>query len=261
MSVPNEVKIDLAEGFSHLPQAPIVEAVIEIQTLGAGQWEENSVRIQLETKLPEYAFLDSQREFKYELKLRAEQPSEQNLQDLGWKGLRFRSKDQHYIAQFNRTGFVLSRLQPYETWEKLFQEAMRLWGFYLEVSDATELRRLGVRFINRIGLPGHEVKFEDYIQPAPEPPKKLNLPFHMFIHHDTLAVPGYPYAINVVRTIQPPNDPGSEGVALLLDIDVFTLPGVELQMDALEECLAEMRWLKNKVFFGSITTKALENFK
>jgi uncharacterized protein (TIGR04255 family) len=85
------------------------------------------------------------------------------------------------------------------------------------------------------------------------------LPFHGFMHHDVLAVPGHPYAINVIRTIQTP--PNTDASAVILDIDVFTLQPFQFREAILEERLPEMRWLKNKVFFGSVTPKALESFK
>jgi uncharacterized protein (TIGR04255 family) len=89
----------------------------------------------------------------------------------------------------------------------------------------------------------------------------LDLPFQGFMHHDTLAVPEHPYAMNVIRTIQPPQANGHAGTALILDIDVFTTQGFELDDEILRRRLLEMRWLKNKAFFGSITEKALEMFR
>ena len=69
------------------------------------------------------------------------------------------------------------------------------------------------------------------------------------MHKDTLAVPGHPYAVNVIRTIQQLFGSGVEsGVALILDIDVVTTQGFDLGETLLEPRLLEMRWLKNKVF-------------
>jgi len=175
--------------------------------------------------------------------------------------VRFHSADERHLAQFNRDGFVFSRLPPYQNWEQLRTEAMRLWRMHTELARPTEAQRVGLRYINRIVLPMQEVRFEDYIQPHAEPPRGLDLPFHGFFHQDILAVPDYAYAITVVRTIQPPQDPRAQGLGLILDIDVFTTQPVELREGVLEARLAEMRWLKNKVFFGSITQKALETFR
>jgi uncharacterized protein (TIGR04255 family) len=75
-------------------------------------------------------------------------------------------------------------------------------------------------------------------------------------------VPGKSYVVNIVKTIQPPADDKLSGVALILDIDVLTTQDYEID-DVLElkQHLLEMQWLKNKVFFGSLTDKSLALFK
>jgi uncharacterized protein (TIGR04255 family) len=74
-------------------------------------------------------------------------------------------------------------------------------------------------------------------------------------------VPGYPYVLNIVKTVQPPHGSGSDGGALILDIDVFTTKPFEHRPADIEKHLAEMRWLKNKVFYSSLTKEALEGLK
>ena len=255
-----EIKID--EAFEHFPKAPIVEAVIDIRTRAMAEFEESSVRTFLETKLNGYAFLDSQREFRHQLQVKIGNPPSQKFDDLGLKGVRFRSADEKHIAQFNRDGLVFSRMPFYTDWQQLAEEGLKLWTVFKELAQPGEIRRIGLRFINRLVLPEGELKFEDYMQPAPAPPEGMDLPFKNFMHRDMLAVPGHPYAITVIRTIQAPPHSGGPGVALILDIDVSTIQEFELLDDTkLKNCLNEMRWLKNKVFFGSITEKARETFR
>ena len=261
MSTLQAVDIKPEEKFENLPRAPIVEAVIEIRARATKALEETSLRTAIEPKLAGYVFLDSLREFHGEVKFEGGKPPIQKVSDAGWKGVRFRSSDEKHIAQFNRDGFVFSRLEPYLTWEELESEGKRLWNIYKDLAQPVEIQRLGLRFINRIKLPPGELLFEDYIQPAPSSPHGLELPFHGFMHKDTLGVPGHPYAINVIRTIQQLNGGVDGGVALILDIDVFTTQGFDLDNTVLQRRLLEMRWLKNKVFFGSITAKALEMFR
>ena len=261
MSTLQAVDIKPEEKFENLPRAPIVEAVIEIRARATKALEETSLRAAIEPKLAGYVFFDSLREFHSEVKLEGGKPPVQKVSDAGWKGVRFRSSDEKHIAQFNRDGFVFSRLEPYLTWEELESEGKRLWNIYKDFAQPVEIQRLGLRFINRIKLPPGELLFEDYIQPAPSSPHGLELPFHGFMHKDTLGVPGHPYAINVIRTIQQLNSGVDGGVALILDIDVFTTQGFDLENTVLQRRLLEMRWLKNKVFFGSITAKALEMFR
>jgi len=261
MSTLQAVDIKPEEKFENLPRAPIVEAVIEIRARATKSLEETSLRTAIEPTLAGYVFLDSLREFHSEVKVEGGKPPIQKVSDAGWKGVRFRSSDEKHIAQFNRDGFVFSRLEPYLTWEELESEGKRLWNIYRDFAQPVEIQRLGLRFINRIKLPPGERLFEDYIQPAPSSPDGLELPFHGFMHKDTLGVPGHPYAINVIRTIQQVNGGVDGGVALIVDIDVFTTQGFDLDNLVLQRRLLEMRWLKNKVFFGSITAKALEMFR
>jgi uncharacterized protein (TIGR04255 family) len=261
MSTPATVDIKTDEIFENLPRAPIVEAVIEIRARATKTLEESSLRSTLEPRLADYVFLDSLREYQGEVKLEGGKLPSQKVQDLGWKGVRFRSSDQKHITQFNRDGFVFSRLEPYLTWEQLYEESQKLWKIYKELAEPVEIQRIGLRFINRIKLPPGELAFEDFIQPAPSTPQGLDLPFHGFMHHDTLAVPEHPYAINVIRTIQRPSGNVDGGIAVILDIDVFTTHGFDLDETLLSRRFLEMRWLKNKVFFGSITKKALEMFR
>lgn len=255
------LKIDVAESFQHLEHAPIVEAVIEIRTRVESPWEESALREQLKAKLPSYPKIISQSEFRHELKVKAGQPPEQTFHDLGWKGLRLQSADDHYIAQFTRDGFVFSRLQPYESWDQFKEEAMRLWKVHAELAKSLEVQRLGVRFINRITLPVGEVRLDDYLRVPPQPPGELDLQIMGFFHQDNLLVTGHPYAINIVKTVQPPQESGSDGGGLILDIDVFTTKPFEQRTNAIDKHLAEMRWLKNKVFYSSLTKGALESLK
>lgn len=261
MSAPGIVDIKIKETFEHLPSAPIVEAVIEIRARATRALEESSFRSALEPRLSGYGFLDSLRGFQGEVRIEGGKPPVQQVSELGWMGLRFRSTDGKHIAQFKRDGFVFSRLEPYVTWEQLYGESERLWVVYKELAQPSEAQRLGLRYINRIKLPPAELAFEDYIQPAPSTPHKLDLPFEGFMHYDTLAVPGHPFAINIIRTVQRPSGTVDVGVALVLDIDVFTTQSLDVDDGFFRQRLLEMRWLKNKLFFGSITQKALDMFR
>lgn len=263
MNTMTKLAVNINESFQHLPHAPIVEAVIDIRARPAAALEEAMLKPQLEAKLSGYQFLDSMQhiQIQHEVSLKGGAPVSPIIRELGWKGLRFQSGNKKHIAQFNRDGFVFSRLEPYENWEQLYEEGMRLWSMYIELAQPIEAHRIGLRYINRIQLPPDELRFEDYLQPAAQPPKGLDVPFHGFLHQDTLAVPDHPYAINVIRTIQPQGAPGVQGLSLILDIDAFTTQGFELDEGALKLRLLEMRWLKNKVFFGSVTPNALKLFQ
>lgn len=255
----SSVAINLGESFPHLPGAPIVEAVIEIRARAQTPWDEPAISAWLTSRLPDYPTMHAQNEFRFEF-LKRPGVAEQTHRDLGLKGLRFESADKLHVAQLNRDGFVFSRLQPYDCWHKFQGEALRLWNIHAELAKPLEIERLGLRFINRINVPMEGVRLKDYLQAPPCAPLGMSLPITGFLHQATLTVPGHPYLINLIQTLQPQIDE-SGAIGLIVDIDVGTIDPFPLEGAALEQRLAEMRWLKNKAFFGCITDKALERFQ
>ncbi|MBI3868429.1 MAG: TIGR04255 family protein [Verrucomicrobia bacterium] len=247
------IEIRTEETFQHLSRAPIVEAAIDIRARATVELEEAPVREQLESQLAEYTFLDSQRELQLESTFTAGKPQGQTVKDLGWQAVRFQSRDAKHIVQVSKNGLVFSRLAPYTDWAHFLGEWLLMWNLFKTVGQPAAIHRIGLRFINRIQLTEGEVKIDDYLNPAPAAPCGFDLPFRGFFQHDVLGVPGHPYAMNVVRAIQPAT-PGT-GPGIILDIDVFTVDDAQLEDRNLSTSLAEMRWLKNKVFFGSITEK------
>jgi uncharacterized protein (TIGR04255 family) len=255
------LKIDFNERFEHLKNAPIVEAVVSIHARPERQLEEKELLRLLGAKLPDYPTSVSQNESSVTFQMTKDGPAAPAGQILSWKGIRFQSADNLHLAQFNKDGFVFSRLAPYAEWDQLSSEALRLLAIYVEVAQPREIQRIGLRFVNRFAMPAGENEFEKYIRPHPESPVGLELPFAGFFHQDSFAVPGLPYGINIVRTIQQPMPPHLPGVGLIIDTDVFTSVPFEFDLERTKRHLAEMRWLKNKVFFGSITGKSVELFK
>ena len=253
--------IDVDEKFPALPHAPSVEAIIDIRVTPENRPDEESLKNFVQKKFCDYQFRDSQREIQYQVTVSPNQPPNQTIQDRGWKGLRFQSKDQKYIAQFNRDGFTLSRLEPYQSWNPFQAEAMRLWDGYVEFVKPGQIHRVGLRYVNRIQLPAGEFNFEDYLDVAGSTPKILDFPISGFMHQDSVVVPNNPYAINIIKTIQPPNLMAAIGLGLILDIDVFTTQPFDYEDIRLKSHLAEMRWLKNKVFFGAIKPKSERMFE
>jgi uncharacterized protein (TIGR04255 family) len=251
------VHIDVDHEFPHLSRAPIVEAVIAIGARPTVNWEEATIRPLATEKLTDYVFQSSQREYQLEAKMAAGKPPSQELRDLGWKGLRYTTTDKKRVIQFNRDGFAFSRLQPYGNWAELREEALRLWAVFVQIAAPTGVGRIGVRYINRIGLPAGEQDISNYVVPAPQPPPTVDLKLRSFIHHDVLEAPGYPYHVRVVKTLQ---EEEKKGCFLIFDIDVFTDEKLSIDDQMIRKHLEEMRWLKNSVFFSSITAKARMEF-
>jgi uncharacterized protein (TIGR04255 family) len=70
-------------------------------------------------------------------------------------------------------------------------------------------------------------------------------------------VPETAYRVNLIKTVQMV----PAGIGLILDIDVFVQNKLEYNEQQIKKSLDEMRWVKNKIFFSSITKKALGKLK
>jgi uncharacterized protein (TIGR04255 family) len=73
-------------------------------------------------------------------------------------------------------------------------------------------------------------------------------------------VPGHPFGVQVIQTIQPVPGPVKE-VGLILDIDAFTMSPFDFSIEGLKNRLSQLRWLKNKAFFGSFKQETMERFR
>lgn len=257
----SDFKIDTSEKFEHLSRAPILEALIDIRARSSVPWDRDFVRSALQPQLPDYpGGQDLQIKMSEFLITPDKPPTAQERID--WAGLRFVSDQKLQIADFGRDGFTFHRLRPYEKWENLQSEALRLWSIHADLAKPQEIQRVGLRFINRIDIPPHEIKLEDYINPFPSTPIGLDIPFGAFLHIDTLQSPAYPYATKITKTIQAAQPPGMPVGGIILDIDVVTIqPLPSVDNGLIRDRLAEMRWLKNKAFFGSITDKVRQDCK
>ena len=253
-----EFQLDLTETFPRLPASPVVEAVLHWHARAGKTILGDELRKQLGERLPEYPEYRPQHQLELQAQFTADGSSTQVRPD-NWHGFRLTSRDRLQIVQFTRDGIVFSRLAPYDNWDAFAAEGRRLWRVFVQLAEPSEVQRLGVRFINRI-LP---VKLADVGHHLASPPKclePLGLPMSGFLYQSLHDVPAEPFQINVVQTLQPPAPPQPGGFGLILDIDVFTTRAFLPVDDILGEHLAKMRWLKNKVFFGLMSKRAIKSF-
>ena len=252
----NGFEIDLSESFEHLPNAPIVEAVIHWRATAEKKLEPDALLEQLKAKLPGYPNSQRQQEIGVGAEIGPEGAAIH--QHHNWHGFRFADANELHVAQFTRNGFVFSQRKPYEDWDEFKAEAKRLWQLYCELAEPSEVQRLGVRFINRI-VSVEPNQLAELLAIPPRSSDSMELPLKGFIHQTTFDIPEHPYNLNVIQTIQPPGPPETDSFSLILDLDVFTTRPI--QFDEIDWRLLQMQWIKNKAFFSFVTKTALVRFR
>jgi len=244
-------QFDASESFPHLAAAPIVEAVIHWQARAARWQGEEELREQLSELLPGFPECHPQQLIELHPEMAGE-GSEPWIRRDKWHGFRLVSQDKLSIVQFTRDGIAVSRLTPYQSWDVFSADAWGLWRIFADMTQPSEVQRLGVRFINRIVLRRRE-EVQDILTSPPECLEDIGLPTVGFLYQSRHSVPDTPMEINVVRTIQPPAPDKPNEFGLILDIDAGTTQPFACDNATLKEKLETMHWLKNKVFFSLLS--------
>ncbi len=134
----------------HLPHAPIKEALIDIQVA----FPEKVTVEALNSKYAQIADQYSKHETlqRGEFGLHNEDGRPTTTVTIGHTvaGYRYSSEDGHRVVQFRVDGFTFSRLEPYNTWEEMKEEAARLWEVYVDAVSPDPITRVGTRYIKSV---------------------------------------------------------------------------------------------------------------
>jgi len=194
----------------------------------------------------------------FEIELTPDGAATQKMAERGIHGYFFKTEDEKRLVQFRIDGFTYNWLRPYQTWERLRDEAKRLWEIYVGLAKPLVISRVAVRYINKLALPSPINEFDDYLTAAPRVPDALPQGVSSFLTRVVMNEPRKGFTGIIVQALEGIVDPGT--ISILLDIDVSK----EMEFDAdgkdAWQTLEELRNFKNDMFFQSITDKALNLF-
>lgn len=233
-----------------LKNAPISEALIDIRVqlppeVGIADLESIHDRIRDEYPDRHERFSGSAT-----LGVKPQQEIQVSVQSTGVDGYVHENSDRTLLFQARLDGFTINRLQPYESWTKLRDEAQRMWSLYEEVARPLSIKRLALRYINRIELPSPVGDIKDWLLTAPELGQTLPQTLEgVFMR---LVVPFEAEGAKAIITQALEPSP-TDTFRLILDIDAFKI--VTGNVPDIWRELQELRDIKNQVFYGSITEK------
>ena len=170
-------------------------------------------------------------------------------------GLMFRRNDGRGVVQLQVEGFTYSRVAPYERWEPFRDDGKRLWDIYSETSKPQGINRLGVRYINRIGIGtatfGDVASFLKVYPVTPwgsEPP----IGFTVQVRHAQGENMGL--VVNV-GTLQ---NPLTREAAILLDLDASFQTEMAPDSGGVWNMLEQLHVIAEEAFEASITDRVRE---
>jgi uncharacterized protein (TIGR04255 family) len=172
-------------------------------------------------------------------------------------GVRLHSTNEKYVAQFSTEGFTLSRLEPYESWETLIEEAKRVWEVYVTCAKPTRIQRTATRFINNLRLPMQSgERFEKYLTGLPVMPPDFPQTISSFLQR--FVVYDEPSSATAILTQALDQFTTVGSLPVILDIDVYRETKFACDSPDVWSYLTDLRTLKNRFFFGALTEAAVE---
>lgn len=255
--------------YPNLAKAPITEAVIDIWANAPADVREVSFAEFKDLLRDEYPFFETRGVIEATVNVKNESEEmkfSQALKDKGFQSLWLRSKDKLNIAQFRLDGFAVNRLRPYEGWSKLRDEAQKLWAIFVKNIRPRSVTRIAVRYINHLhGIPGPVESFtelNDYLVCVPVvPPEHPQLPVTFYSR--TVTRDPNEIQVNFIQTLETPAiETPRRPLTAIIDIDAYRqFDSIDPEDDKIWSILEEIREVKNRVFFASLTEKMVNKLK
>ena len=246
----------MARPRTHLARAPIVEAVIDFRVLRregitADHFSGLGLRIGQQYDSPS---LMRSVEARFGVAGGRAVPPTQVEAAIGWL---YQAQTEKTVAQFRIDGFTFSKLEPYTTWEEVFQEARRLWSLYIQVAQPLQVSRVAVRYINRLRLPPADLG--EYLTAPLVLPERIPQRIREFVNRVVVDDPERNLSAIVIQALEAPLDPTT--MQFLLDIDAFRELALPAEDPALAAMFEQLRSLKNDIFFSSLKDRTVEMYE
>ena len=240
----------------HLSHAPIEEAMIDIQVA-------LPEKVNTEALNSEYAQIADQYP-KHEIIQRGEfglhsNEGEPTRVTIGHTvaGYRYASEDGQRVVQFRMDGYTFSRLEPYDRWEEMKEEAVRLWGVYAGTVSPNPITRIATRYVNLLKLPLN-MELKEYLTAPPTIPEGLSQELSSFLTRIEIREPSIGARGILTQALEEVRE---NHASIVLDIDVYMARQFDPEEKEFLDCLDQLRDFKNTVFFESITEKTVEIFQ
>ena len=237
----------------HLASPPIVEGLIDIRVEPIGDTSVDRLKAAADTLAPEYPSRHELRRFSGQFNLGLEASASIDIQENSTVGFGMQSADELWVTQLRLDGLTVSRARPYTSWQDLRTTAERLWSIFHSNTQYSKISRLAVRFVNSIPLPPGE-RIDRTLKLALLWPQPLPQSVAEFLVR--VVVPFEEQQCIALTTLSTQN--GSS--TCVLDIDVFSERTNGFAEDEMWNVLDQLRDVKNRIFFESMTARAIEEF-
>lgn len=244
----------------HLHRAPIIEALIDLRVVMPEGLTIESLERSLQPL--DFGYYVKSPISQGTIEFRAPpggQPFESATQ-ASVVGYRLHSDDERYVVQWQVGGITVSRLQPYQDWPTLLAECQRLWQIYAARCRPVRVSRVAARYINDLRLPlasgeSYQLFLNRFVELPEGAPQAVEAFFQRFQLVDVSS--GGRVALSLSQKGVREGEPAQ----VILDIDAFKERDMAADAAEIWSELEQLRVLKNRCFFSTITDRAAELYQ
>ena len=175
--------------------------------------------------------------------------------------MQFLRKDEKALIQVGAHLLSVSVLKSYSSWPRFLSLIKRGFNTYRDIATPKGIRRIGLRYINHIEIPGHDIRLEDYFEFRPHVGRGLNQDFGTF----ALGIQ-FPYEesrdlLNLQLASLPKQFLSSDNATITLSLDYFLLKPGEVALEEAFQWVDVAHLHIEDAFEACITQRLRQLFK
>jgi uncharacterized protein (TIGR04255 family) len=171
--------------------------------------------------------------------------------------LQFLTEDEKTLVQVGPDVLTVNKLKPYSSWgefKPLIRDALAV---YSDIAKPKCIRRLGLRYINRIEIPAGEVDVEQYLLAHPRIPESMPQRLNSWVQRAEIPISDHGVLVLQSGSVR---EPGNANIVFMLDLDFGTVQG-SLPAEAAMERVEAAHQQVESAFEACVTAKARLLFK
>jgi uncharacterized protein (TIGR04255 family) len=175
--------------------------------------------------------------------------------------LQFLAEDEKQLVQVRLEGYSFNRLAPYSSLDDYLPEIERTYGIFRELAEPIQIRRIGLRYINRLLLPtiDGQVELNEYLRVSPHLSDENALQFLGFFNQHSAVEVATGNRVNVTLAIESLE---RDRLPLIFDIDAYDQTARPPDdWPAMREAIGSLRRLKNNVFEKTLSDRCLNLYR
>jgi uncharacterized protein (TIGR04255 family) len=175
--------------------------------------------------------------------------------------MQFLRKDEKALIQIGTHLLSVNVFKPYPSWQKFLPLIKRGFNTYHDVAAPKGIRRIGLRYINHVEVPNHDIKLDDYFEFRPYVGQGLPQDYGTFALGIQMPYENSRDVLNLQLASLPNQISSSENAAVLLSLDYQILKSGEISLeDAFQWVEVAHRHIED-AFEACITQKLRHLFK